>query len=84
MEQGGLRRQSIVFTFSAKNKQNQGKTSPKTEAEAVMKKTSVKKDGAKATEKATYASALKSSVPPPSAQKQKTAGKGVIGSQPKI
>ena len=49
-----------------------------------MKKTSVKKDGAKATEKATYASALKSSVPPPSAQKQKTAGKGVIGSQPKI
>ncbi|KAH9389211.1 Transcription factor COE2 [Tyrophagus putrescentiae] len=50
----------------------------------VMKKTSVKKDGAKATEKATYVSALKSSVPPPSAQKQKTAGKGGIGSQPKM
>ncbi len=49
-----------------------------------MKKTSVKKDGAKATEKATYVSALKSSVPPPSAQKQKTAGKGGIGSQPKM
>ena len=49
-----------------------------------MKKTLVKKDGAKATKKATYVSVLKSSVAPPSAQKQKTAGKGGIGSQPKM
>ena len=56
----------------------------KTEVETVMKKTSVKKDGTKATKKATYASVPKNSFPPPFVQRQKTAGKGGIGSQPKM
>ncbi|KAH9403129.1 hypothetical protein TYRP_015896 [Tyrophagus putrescentiae] len=52
--------------------------------ETVMKKTSVKKNGTKATKKATYVLVPKSSFSPPFVQRQKTAGKGGIGSQPKM